>query len=173
MVLYLFQRPQATHSTESHHSSLLQQRLPEAGPNQYCHASPRHPGGCLSRLPRQPSALHRWARVTTRTPGPPSTARPTRSSMPPCISLAVSCRFDPDSVAVKDMPDIIFSSLMRTENMSETLMKLQTNKAAESQILQGIKKLNQEESESKPAEHNRIRVTLEKHLRELHKLVID
>ena len=52
-------------------------------------------------------------------------------------------------------------------------MKLQTNKAAESQILQGIKKLNQEESESKPAKHNRTCVTLEKHLRELHKLVTD
>lgn len=52
-------------------------------------------------------------------------------------------------------------------------MKLQANKAAESQILQGIKKLNQEDSESKPVEHNRTRVTPEKRLRELHKLVTD
>lgn len=52
-------------------------------------------------------------------------------------------------------------------------MKLQANKAAESQILQGIKKLNQEDLESKPVEHNRTRVTPEKHLRELHKLVTD
>lgn len=52
-------------------------------------------------------------------------------------------------------------------------MKLQANKAAESQILQGIKKLNQEDLESKPVEHKRTRVTPEKHLRELHKLVTD
>ena len=50
-------------------------------------------------------------------------------------------------------------------------MKLQANKAAESQILQGIKKLNQEDLESKPVEHNRTRA--EKHLREQHKLVTD
>lgn len=52
-------------------------------------------------------------------------------------------------------------------------MKLQTNKAAKSHILQGIKKLNQEDWESKPAEYNRTCVTPEKHLRELHKLVTD
>lgn len=33
-----------------------------------------------------------------------------------CISLAVSCRFDPDGVAAKDMSNIPFSSLTRTEN---------------------------------------------------------
>ena len=34
-----------------------------------------------------------------------------------CISLAMSCCFDPDGVPVRDMPNIFFSSLMRTENM--------------------------------------------------------
>lgn len=33
-----------------------------------------------------------------------------------CISLAMSCCFDPDGAAVKDMPNF-FSSLMRTQNM--------------------------------------------------------
>ena len=31
-----------------------------------------------------------------------------------CISLAMSCCFDPDGVPVRDMPNIFFSSLMAT-----------------------------------------------------------
>lgn len=75
--------PRATRSTESHCSFPLQQCLPEAGPNQHCHPSPWHPGGCLGHLPRRPSAPHRCAQATTRTPGPPSTGRSTWRSLPP------------------------------------------------------------------------------------------
>lgn len=83
----------------------------------------------------------------------------------------MSCRFDPDGAA-EGYAKFLQQSHEDRE-YAETLMKLQANKAAESQILQGIKKLNQEDLESKPVEHNRTRVTPEKHLRELHKLVTD
>lgn len=75
--------PRATHFTESHCSFLLQQCLPEAGPNQHCHTSAWHPRGCLGHLPRRPSALHRCAQATTRTLGPPSTARSSWRFLPP------------------------------------------------------------------------------------------
>ena len=75
--------PQATHSTESHCSFLLQQCLPEAGPNQHCHTSNRHPGGCLGHLPRRRSAPRRCAQAITRTPRPPSTARSSWRFLPP------------------------------------------------------------------------------------------
>lgn len=74
--------PRATHSTESHCRLLRQQCLPEAGPNPHCHTSARHPGGCLGHLPDD-RAPRRCAQATTRTPGPPSTARSSWRSFPP------------------------------------------------------------------------------------------